>query len=119
MLSRSPRTSIPCPGDSAFLFCHAIQEIDDNMTDPKQLDVAISTLRAEIQALDRGDDKARQRLEELIRDIETSRASSPGSESGESVGKRLQASILHFEASHPRLAGVMTELVETLSNMGI
>jgi hypothetical protein len=87
------------------------------MTDPKQLDAAISTLRAEIQALDRGDDKARQRLEQLIRDIESSRGSAPGL--GESVGERLKASILHFEASHPRLAGVMGELVETLSNMGI
>jgi Domain of unknown function (DUF4404) len=89
------------------------------MTDPKRLDAAISTLRAEIQALDRGDDKARQRLEELIRDIESSRESSPGTGPGESVGGRLKASILHFEASHPRLAGVMTELLETLGNMGI
>lgn len=92
---------------------------DHPMTDAKHLDQALDTLRAELRALDSGDDKARERLEELIRDVESARADPQKAGSQASLGARLKASVLHFEASHPRLAGVMGELVETLSNMGI
>jgi hypothetical protein len=92
---------------------------DHPMSDAKHLDQALDTLRSELRCLDSSDDKARERLEELIRDVENARADPQGAGSQASLGERVKAALLYFEASHPRLAGVMDELVETLSNMGI
>jgi len=36
-----------------------------------------------------------------------------------SVGDRLKASIVGFEASHPRLATLLNDVVEKLGNIGI
>lgn len=89
------------------------------MTDAKHLDGALNKLRSEIEALDIGDDEARQRLDKLIRDIETT-LEYPGRVGGdEPLVAQLKTSIFKFEASHPRLAAVMNEVLERLGNMGI
>jgi hypothetical protein len=36
-----------------------------------------------------------------------------------SLGEQLKASILRLEAAHPRLAGMVNEVVESLAKMGI
>jgi hypothetical protein len=79
----------------------------------------LSALRSEIRELSIGDEDARRRLDSLVLDIE-SRISHPGGEAaGETLSGRLKASILSFEASHPRLAGVMNDVLDKLSAMGI
>ena len=89
------------------------------MTGPKHLDELLSTLRREMNALDIGDQDARQRLDELILDIET-RIKDPSSATADvGLSGQLKASILKFEASHPRLAGVINDVVDKLSAMGI
>ena len=89
------------------------------MTGPKHLDELLSTLRREMNALDIGDQDARQRLDELILDIET-RVKDPSSATADvGLSGQLKASILKFEASHPRLAGVINDVVDKLSAMGI
>ena len=86
----------------------------------KHLEESLQRLRTEIQALDLGDEAARQRLERLVREIEQSLDDPTGRKAaGGSLGDQLKASVLSFEASHPRLAGVMNEVVEKLSHMGI
>ena len=89
------------------------------MTGPKHLDELLSTLRREMNALDIGDQDARQRLDKLILDIETriKDPSVPAADAG--LSGQLKASILKFEASHPRLAGVINDVVDKLSAMGI
>jgi len=89
------------------------------MTDAKHLDELLSTLRREMNALDVGDQDVRQRLDRLILDIET-RVKNPNSVAAdEGLGGQLKASILKFEVSHPRLAGVINDVVDKLSAMGI
>jgi hypothetical protein len=89
------------------------------MTDAKHLDELLSTLRREMNALDVGDQDVRQRLDRLILDIET-RVKNPNSvAANEGLGGQLKASILKFEVSHPRLAGVINDVVDKLSAMGI
>jgi Domain of unknown function (DUF4404) len=89
------------------------------MTGPKHLDELLSTLRREMSALDIGDQDARQRLDRLILDIET-RVKDPSSATADvGLSGQLKASILKFEASHPRLAGVINDVVDKLSAMGI
>jgi hypothetical protein len=87
------------------------------MTDDRRLQESLLRLRTEIDALGVGDDEARQRLRRLIEDIERTLESPGGADSG--VVAQLKRSVLRFEASHPRIAGVMNELVEQLGNMGI
>ena len=89
------------------------------MSDAKHLDESLSSLRAEIQALGLGDQEARQRLETLIQDIERTLGNPEDAPADETLGDRLKTSILVFEASHPRLATVMNEVMEKLSHMGI
>ncbi|MEP7303292.1 MAG: DUF4404 family protein [Caldimonas sp.] len=89
------------------------------MTDMKHLEESLSKLRSEIQALDIGDQEARLRLEKLILDIGQTLENPQGAVADETLGERLKTSIVNFEVSHPRLAAVMNEVMEQLSNMGI
>jgi len=90
-----------------------------SLANVKPLEDSLNKLRAEIQALDIGDDAARERLEWLVREIEQTLANPDEQAADGTLGDQLKASILSFEASHPRLAGVMNEVVEKLSHMGI
>src|SRR5687768_10438858 len=73
------------------------------MPDLKHLDAALNQLRSEIEGLGIGDDVARQRLERVIRDIETTLADPQRAGDDGSLVERLKRSVLGFEASHPRI----------------
>jgi hypothetical protein len=83
------------------------------------LDDSLAKLRSEIQALDIGDQEARLRLEKLIRDIEQALENPKRAAAEAPLGEQLKTSILAFEATHPRIATVMNEVMEKLSHMGI
>ena len=89
------------------------------MTDTHHLEGALQRLRAEIDALPIDDDGARRRLEALIRDIEGTLDDPQTLGTDRSLGERLKASIVGFEATHPRLATLMNDVVEKLGNIGI
>lgn len=89
------------------------------MTGTTHLDDLLSTLRREMSALDIGDEDARQRLDKLILDIEARSKDPSGAAADEGLSGQLKASILKFEVSHPRLAGVVNDVVDKLSAMGI
>ena len=89
------------------------------MTDAQHLDELLSTLRREMNALDVGDQDAKERLDRLILDIETRVRNPDRAAVDEGVGGHLKASMLKFEVSHPRLAGVINDIVDKLSAMGI
>ena len=89
------------------------------MTDAKHLEGALHRLRAEIEALPLHDDETRQRLETLIGDIESTLDDPQTLGADQSLGDRLKASIVGFEASHPRLATLLNDVVEKLGNIGI
>ncbi len=85
----------------------------------KPLEESLNDLRTEIRTLALGDEAARQRLDGLMREIEQTLAHPEGQAAGGTLGDQLKTSILSFEVSHPRLAVVMNEVVEKLSQMGI
>ena len=89
------------------------------MTGTKHVDELLSTLRREMSALDIGDDDARRRLDALIVDIEARVKDPGGAAVDEGLVGQLKASVLKFEASHPRVAGVINDVVDKLSAMGI
>jgi hypothetical protein len=92
---------------------------DANMTDAKHLEESLNRLRSEIESLGIGDEHARQRLEKLIRDIETTLENPKQAAADQPLGEQLKGWILNFEVSHPRVAAVMNEVMEQLGNMGI
>ena len=89
------------------------------MNGTRHLEESLTTLRAEIAALRIEDEVARQRLETLVQDLEKTLANPKSTGADEHLGDRLKATILSFEASHPRLAAVMNDVAEKLINMGI
>ena len=89
------------------------------MADAKNLDESLHRLRSEIEALGSQDAEARQRLGRLLRDIETTLENPQHRDADETLGEQLRASILNFEASHPRLDSLMNDVMEKLGAMGI
>jgi hypothetical protein len=89
------------------------------MADVRHLEESLNRLRSEIAALDGRDEAARQRLDRLLHDIETTLENRRYGGVDETLGEQLRASILNFEASHPRLAAVMNDVMVKLGAMGI
>jgi hypothetical protein len=88
------------------------------MTDVTRLEASLQSLRSEIDALAIGDVEARQRLDALIAQLEQA-VDRRNARSDETFGEQLRMSILKLEAAHPRLAGVLNEVMEALGSMGI
>lgn len=89
------------------------------MTSARHLDESLNTLRSEIRALDIDDEETRRRLDRLVLDIGAKIENPNGDVTDETLTGQLKASILKFEASHPRLASLMNDVLEKLSAMGI
>lgn len=82
---------------------------------------ALHTLQAELSGANTLDDASRQSLLATIADIhrqlETD-AELP-TEEGESLGGKLQDSILEFEAEHPQVTAAVNQVAAALANLGI
>ena len=90
------------------------------MTDARRLEASLRDLRAEIAALDVGDHEARERLHALIDDLEQALDDPDGGGAAkQSLGEQLKIAVLRIEASHPRVSGVVNEVIESLGAMGI
>ena len=89
------------------------------MPDASRLAASLQTLRAELAAIEIGDDDARRRLAALVRDLESALQDPARSGERATLGDQLKASILRLEAAHPRLAVLVNEVVESLAKMGI
>ena len=90
------------------------------MTDAKRLEASLRDLRSEITALPVGDDEARQRLHALIQDLEQALVDPDGGGAGkQGLAEQLRTAVLRLEAAHPRAAGVVNEVIESLGAMGI
>jgi len=89
------------------------------MVDVKKLDESLEQLRAEIEALKPGDESSKQRLDQLVRELEQKLTNPDDSEVHEDVTEQLENSILQFEVSHPRLTGILNDIMVKLGNMGI
>lgn len=89
------------------------------MSDRQHLDASMSDLRSQIDALHPDDEQSRQRLSELVARIEARLATTGELSAQEDLGENVNASVLHFEATHPRIAAILNQLAEKLGTMGI
>ncbi|MBR02041.1 MAG: DUF4404 family protein [Arenicellales bacterium] len=79
----------------------------------------IGQLRTEIDQLPPADEAARDRLTQLIADLETRLSESAEAADHDSLVSSVQESIRQLEVEHPRTTGVLNHIMMTLSNMGI
>jgi hypothetical protein len=85
-----------------------------------ELQEALKELHAELDRTPSVDDESRRLLVGIKEEIEELLARSDQDvESPQSLDERLQASIIQFEGTHPRLTAVIQRVADALSSMGI
>lgn len=88
------------------------------MSDTKQLDESIRDLHAQIDTLNPDDDRVGH-LRSLADDVHKTTGTSATIEAPADLGERIKVSILQFEMTHPRIAIVLNDIAEKLSDIGI
>ena len=84
----------------------------------KHLQALLQQLQEEIAQLDESSPDEKQRLEQLVNDIE----STLGQETAEQHATMLdgvRAKLIETESDHPTASGVVRRLMQTLGDMGI
>ena len=79
------------------------------------LKAAVQALRTEIEQLGAGQETHRERLTNLLANLEKEVAGEPQNDLRQGLGHALE----QFEAEHPRLTEVLNRISVLLSNMGI
>jgi len=83
----------------------------------KRLQQLLRELHTELGNSDSIDAESRRQLQDLAEDIEAAVAAS-GAPEGED-GNQLQQAVLEFETEHPRIAGILGQIADTLAKIGI
>lgn len=88
---------------------------------PKQrLRELVSSLHEELERTPQVDAEGRELLRELTGDIEDLVGhDEPPGESRDSAAARVENAAVRLEAEHPRLAGILGEIVDALGRIGI
>jgi hypothetical protein len=89
--------------------------------DNQELDTLLERLHKELEGAEQLDEKGRGLLRQLNDDIHSllGRPESPEANPLLGVVRQLKEAITHFEATHPRLTAVLSDMVNSLSNAGI
>ncbi len=89
--------------------------------DDKELRTLLQQLQDEISKTPAVDEKGRQMLQSLDEDIRAllQRSAGQPAQANPAINQRLSSALYHFEATHPILTRLLSELMETLSNAGI
>ena len=85
----------------------------------KKLTETLQRLRVEIENLDIEDNDSKERLDKLVADIEMKMNRPDDRGHHTNLVEDLTGSVEHFEASHPRVTGILNDIMMALSNMGI
>lgn len=86
----------------------------------QELRELLEKLHSELEQMDVKDEASRERLRHLDADIrDLLQRSGEDLDADESMLERLQDSIDHFEASHPQLTLMLSQMMTILSNAGI
>ena len=88
------------------------------MTD-KEIVQALADLRAEIEHLDQADTPTGERLEELVSRLEEQLTSAQLGQHQLHLVDDIKDAITEFEVEHPRLTGILNDIMVALGNLGI
>lgn len=78
----------------------------------------LEQLRAQVAGLKAGE-ASKARLESLVGSLEQKLNAPVGEEQHVRLIEELKEAISHFEVEHPRLTGILNDLMVALGNMGI
>lgn len=84
----------------------------------EKISASLDLLRAEIANLKVDDAASRDRLDALVCELEN-QLIEPGRMGAVPVDESVKELIEHFEVEHPRITGILNDLMVTLSGMGI
>lgn len=84
-----------------------------------ELRQSLSELRHQLQQLDSGDHQARSRIELLVSELEAQLDQPRDQDQVQALHQSLPGLIEQFEVEHPKLTGVLNQIMLSLSNMGI
>jgi hypothetical protein len=101
----------------AYCCCAQFNEEPDLRNQLKNL---LGELHAELKHAEAMDEKSRAELVKLAREIEES-VGDPADVSADSAPheSKLGLAVLEFEADYPRVSGILGQIADTLSKMGI
>ncbi|MGH8551455.1 MAG: DUF4404 family protein [Methylococcales bacterium] len=85
----------------------------------EQLEETLAALRSEVSKLSDLDPESTRKLEALIQNLEKKLELPEDLEYHHSLTAGLSDTLTHFEVSHPRLTGILNDVMMALSNMGI
>ncbi|QSA98473.1 DUF4404 family protein [Methylococcus sp. EFPC2] len=85
----------------------------------QQVSTALEELRREIDQLELDDQAARERLTGLIESIEQRLIPGVVDEDQPDLVDEVKDAVTHFEVEHPRITGILNDLMMALSNLGI
>lgn len=84
----------------------------------EKIAASIESLRAEIDKLEVEDATAKTRLDALVVELEK-QLDKPGDAGASGLDESVKELVEHFEVAHPRITGILNDLMVTLSGMGI
>jgi len=79
----------------------------------------IEKLRDEIKTLSTDEDISKERLENILQEIESGLETDSQNNRQPELLAGLKESVGHFETEHPRATAIINDIMVTLSNMGI
>lgn len=79
----------------------------------------LEKLRNEINHIAAEDTESRNKLNQLISELETQLDIPDGEVQDQGVLTSVKEAIEHFETDHPRATAILNDIMVTLSNMGI
>ncbi len=84
-----------------------------------EIQESLDQLRAEIKKLGKDDKAIRKRMKQLVADLEGKLESSEELGHEPQLIEGIRRNVERFEVEHPRLTGVLNQMMVELSNMGI
>jgi hypothetical protein len=85
----------------------------------QEIDQLLEKLKNEIEGIQPDDEKGQALLRDLSADIRELLERAESKQPASPMMKRLEASIDHFEVTHPELTAALSSLFNILSNAGI
>lgn len=85
----------------------------------QEIDELLEKLNKEIEEIQPDDEKGQELLRDLSADIRELLERAESKQPAPSMMQRLQASIDHFEITHPELTAALSSAFSILSNAGI
>ncbi len=84
----------------------------------KEINEALFALRQEVERLEQSHPAVKERLEALLIKLET-RLEAAEDDTHVHLLEDVKQALTQFEVEHPRVTGILNDLMVTLSNLGI